>query len=165
MVLADIDNVNKYELYKIKFDGSQTVKVNGNLQQGTAISNVQIFSEVNKVIYMAHQNYQSFREIYATDITSNVNQRISHDLEPGQIISNYQLARNKKYIIYRVVNMDLSQPRWYKYDFITQEREVLFNDYLQEGEYLGEFIFNDNFNQGVLSIRQNFKFNLFNITF
>lgn len=33
--------------------------------------------------------------------------------------------------------MDLTQPRWYKYDFTTQEREVLFNDYLEEGDHLG----------------------------
>lgn len=165
LILAAIDDVNKYELYKIKFDGSEKVKVSGSLFQGTVVSDVQVFPEVNKVIYMAHQNYQNIKEIYATDITSNVNQKISHELGAGQMIADYQLARNKKYIIYRVVNMDLTQPRWYKYDFTTQEREVLFNDYNEEGDYLGEFIFNDSFNQGILSIRQNFKFNLFNVTF
>lgn len=165
LILAAIDDVNKYELYKVKFDGSEKVKVSGSLFQGTVVSDVQVFSEVNKVIYMAHQNYQNIKEIYATDITSNVNQKISHELGAGQMIADYQLARNKKYIIYRVVNMDLTQPRWYKYDFTTQQREVLFNDYNEEGDYLGEFIFNDSFNQGILSIRQNFKYNLFNVTF
>lgn len=165
LILAPIDDSNLYELYKVKFDGSQKVKINGNVFPGTVISDVTIFSEANKIIYMAHQNSHDVNEIYATDITSNLNQKISHNLEPGQIISHFQLARNKKYIIYRVVNMDLTQPRWYKYDFVTQEREVLFSDYLDEGDYLGEFIFNDNFDQGILSIRQNFKHKLFNVTF
>lgn len=165
LILASIDNVAKYDLYKVKYDGSQYIKVNANTLTGTGISNVQIFREVNKIIYKASQDNINYKEIYATDITTNVNQKISHDLSSGQIISSYQLSKNKKFILYRVVNVDQSSPKWYKYDFTTQKVELIFSEYINAGDYLGDFIFNNNFDTGILSLRLNYKYYLHSITF
>jgi hypothetical protein len=154
----------KYELVKVNCEGTEFLKLNEGNSNTTDLT-FKLFQEKNSVVFMSDNQDALGTQLYASDLSSGVSRKISHTLSPHQKITFFNTVPEKGLVVYRVINLDLKNPEWYVYDFNSGQTRKLFTGIEDQGYIIGDFVFNNLFTKGVLSLYQGSSFKLHVLSF